>query len=216
VGPEHVEVIEGGFKWQTPGQRLRLNGAVFNTDYKDIQVQGFTVATGVAPIYINGPSARIRGAELELQASPAGHWFLEAGAGYLDDSYKKLPSTVIGLDTSKHFERVSKWTLSAAVQKSFILPGERGTLTPRVDWAYRSKFFNDSANLEPIAQPGYSLVNANAVWASSGARWRLTGGVSNVTDENFIIGATFNPNVGTYTVIPARGREWYLRAEVEF
>jgi iron complex outermembrane receptor protein len=209
-------VYEGGFKWQTPGQRLRINGAVFNTDYKDIQVQGFTVSTGVAPIYVNGPSARIRGAELELQASPPGHWFVEGGVGYLDDSYRELPENVIGLDTSKHFERVSKWTMSAAVQKTFMLAGNAGSLTPRIDWAYRSRFFNDSANLDPIAQPGYSLVNANAVWASSSGRWRLTGGVANVADKDYINAATFNPNVGTYTVIPARGREWYVRAEVEF
>jgi iron complex outermembrane receptor protein len=216
VGPEFVEVVEGGFKWQTADQRLRLNGAVFNTDYTDIQVQGFTSATGVAPIYINGPSARVRGAELELQASPGARWLFEAGAGYLDDKYKELPAGVIGLDTSKHFERISKWTLSSAVQKSFVLADGRGQLTPRVDWSYRAKFYNDSANTEAIAQPGYSLLNAHLSWTSDDSRWNLGAGVENITDKDYIVAATLNPIVGTYTVIPARGREWFLRAQVDF
>jgi iron complex outermembrane recepter protein len=216
VGPEFVAVYEGGFKWQTAGQRLRLNAAVFNTDYTDIQVQGFTVATGVAPIYVNGSSARMRGGEIELQASPPGGWFVEGGVGYLDDEYRDLPAGVIGLDASKHFERVSKWTLSSALQKSFSLGAGRGTLTPRLDWSYRSKFYNDSANLEAIAQPGYSLLNANVAWASAAGRWNVTAGLENVADKDYILAAAHNPNVGTYTVVPARGREWYLRAQVGF
>jgi iron complex outermembrane receptor protein len=216
VGPEYVAVYEGGFKWQTRGQRLRLNGALFNTDYTDIQVQGFTLATGVAPIYINGSSARVRGGELELQLNPPHHWFVEAGVGYLDAGYRDLPEGVIGLDTSKQFERVSKWSLSSAIQKSFALGAGRGSLTPRIDWSYRSKFYNDSANLEAIAQRGYSLVNGNLAWASDSGRWNVTAGIENIADKDYILAAAYNPNVGTYTVVPARGREWYVRAQVAF
>ena len=216
VGPEFVTVYEAGLKWQTAGQRMRLNAAVFNTDYTDIQVQGFTIDTGVAPIYINGSSARVQGFELELQASPPGHWFIEAGVGYLDDGYRDLPAGVIGLDASKHFERISKWTLSSAIQKTLALGGGRGSLTPRVDWSYRSKFYNDSANLEPIAQPGYSLLNSSVAWTSEGGRWSVAAGLDNIADKDYILAAAYNPNVGTYTVVPARGREWYMRAQLDF
>src|SRR6185503_14839727 len=119
-----------------------------------------------------------------------GRWLFEAGAGYLDDKYKELPTNVIGLDTSKHFERISKWTLSSAVQKTFMLGEGRGQLTPRLDWSHRSKFFNDSANTEAIAQPGYSLLNAHVTWLSDSGKWNLGAGVENVADKDYIVAAT--------------------------
>jgi len=216
VNPESVKVYEAGFKLQTADRRLRLNGAAFYTDYTDIQVQGFTAATGVAPIYINGPSARVQGFELELQAAPARNWLVEAGVGYLDDKYLELPAGVIGLDTSKHFERLSKWTLNAATQTTINLGGTRGSLTPRLGWSYRSKAYNDAANIEAIAQPAYSLLDANLGWRSDSGRWSIAATVNNILDRDYIIAASYNAIVRNYNVVPARGREWSLRMQVEF
>jgi iron complex outermembrane receptor protein len=216
VDPEFVKVYEVGFKTQTAGQRLRLNGAAFYTDYSDIQVQGFTLATGVAPIYINGPSASVQGFELEMQAVPGDDWYLEAGVGYLDDEYDELPEGVIGLDESKQFERLSEWTLNASVQKQFSLGGSYGALTPRVGWSYRSKFYNDSSNVEAIAQPSYSLWDASLGWRSDSGRWSLTANVDNIADEDYIVAASYNAIVRNYNVVKARGRQWSLRAQVEF
>jgi len=216
VNPEFVEVYEAGVKLQTPGRRLRLNGAVFYTDYTDIQVQGFTLATGVAPIYVNGPSARVQGAELEFQAAPSRNWLIEGGIGYLDDQYLELPDGVIGLDTSKRFERISKWTLNAATQKVFALGADHGSLTPRVAWTYRSKYYNDSSNIEAIAQPGYSSLDASLGWRSAEGRWSLSASVDNLGNEEHVVGASYNAIIRNYNVVPARGREWYVRAQVEF
>jgi iron complex outermembrane receptor protein len=189
---------------------------MFYMDYSDIQVQGFTSATGVAPIYVNGSSARVQGFELELQAAPAGEWFFEAGAGFLDDKYLELPAGVIGLDTSKSFERLSKWTLNAALQNTLFLDRGFGSLTPRLAWSYRSKAYNDAANTEQIAQPGYSLVNASLRWRSGDGRWSVLTAVNNVTDRDYIVAAAYNPIVRSYSVVPARGREWSVMAQVDF
>jgi iron complex outermembrane receptor protein len=216
VDPEFVTVYEAGFKLQAFDQRLRLNGAAFYTDYTDIQVQGFTLATGVAPIYINGPSASVQGAELEIQVAPPGDWLVEGGLGYLDDEYDELPEGVIGLDESKQFERLSKWTLNAAVQKVFTLGSGYGSLTPRVAWSYRSKFYNDASNVEAIAQPGYSLWDASLGWRSNTGRWSVSANVDNIADEDYIVGAAYNAIVRNHNVVVARGRQWSVRAQVEF
>ena len=39
--PEFVEVIEAGIKLDLLDGRLRINGAVFQTDYEELQVQVF-------------------------------------------------------------------------------------------------------------------------------------------------------------------------------
>jgi iron complex outermembrane receptor protein len=215
--PEFVKVYEVGFKTQTAGQRLRLNGAAFYTDYSDIQVQGFTLATGVAPIYINGPSASVQGFELEMQAVPGDDWYIEAGVGYLDDEYDELPEGVIGLDESKQFERLSDMDaqrISAeAVSRSAAVTAR---WTPRVGWSYRSKFYNDSSNVEAIAQPSYSLWDASLGWRSDSGRWSLTANVDNIADQDYIVAASYNAIVRNYNVVKARGRHWSLRAQVEF
>jgi iron complex outermembrane receptor protein len=216
VDPEFVTVYEAGFKWSAAGHRARINGAVFYTDYSDIQVQGFTAAGGVAPVYINGPKARMQGFELEVQASPAEGWFTEMSVGYLDDKYLTLPPTVIGIDLAKDFERVSKWTLAAAVQKDFELGAGGGRVRPRLDWAYRSKFYNDSSNLEPIAQPGYSVLNGSVTWLSAEEQWSVAAGVSNLSDKDYITTSVYNPTLRDYSVVPARGREWYLTVRAKF
>jgi iron complex outermembrane receptor protein len=216
VDPEFVKVYEAGFKLQTAERRLRLNGSAFYTDYSDIQVQGFTPETGVAPIYINGPSASVQGAELEMQIAPPGDWFIEGGVGYLDDEYDELPDGVIGLDESKQFERLSEWTLNASVQKAFALGTSYGTLTPRVGWSYRSKFYNDASNIEAIAQPSYSLWDASLGWRSDTGRWSITGSVDNIADEDYIVAAAYNAVVRNYNVVNARGRQWFVRVQAEF
>jgi iron complex outermembrane receptor protein len=123
---------------------------------------------------------------------------------------------VIGLDESKQFERLSKWTLNAAVQKVFTLGSGYGSLTPRVAWSYRSKFYNDASNVEAIAQPGYSLWDASLGWRSNTGRWSVSANVDNIADEDYIVGAAYNAIVRNHNVVVARGRQWSVRAQVEF
>ncbi len=215
VDPEFVKVYEGGIKSTWLDRRLRMNAAVFYTDYDDIQVQGFKPETGVAPIYVNGPSARIQGLELEVAASPEPTWLIEGSLGVLDDEYQSVPPGVIGLEKSDRFERVSKVTASVAVQKVVPL-GSSGFLRPRLDVAYRSKFYNDASNLEIIAQDDYTVVNAAVTWGSADDRWSVTAGATNIFDEEYIYGAVYNASLGWYEVLPAREREWYLTLGARF
>ena len=55
--------------------RVRVNGALFTTDYEDLQVQVFN---SVAPVTQNIGEASIEGLELEVVASPGNGWFAEA------------------------------------------------------------------------------------------------------------------------------------------
>jgi iron complex outermembrane receptor protein len=215
IAPEFATVYEGGFKSQWLDNRLRFNGAVFYTDYTDLQVQGFTPETGIAPIYRNAAAASLLGFELELQAAPAEGWFVEGAVGYLDDEYDEIAEGVIGLDITDRFERVSKWTASGAVQKEFALTDGWGSVVPRIDVAYRSKFYNDASNVEQISQDGYAVVNGILKWTSANQKWSLVGGVQNIFEEDYIETSIFNANLQIYPVIPNRGREWYLTVSVD-
>ncbi|WP_219846110.1 TonB-dependent receptor [Emcibacter nanhaiensis] len=210
--PEFVKVYEVGFKYSGLDGRMRLNGAAFWTDYTDMQVQVFT---SVAPITKNAGAATIKGVELELQMTPADGWFVEAGLGYLDAGYDEIDFTETLVDANNRLERVSDWSLSAAVSKEIDL-GDSGSLTPRVDWSYRSEFDNDAFNTPQIHQGGYHLLNANITWRNAEETYALVVGVKNITDEKYlhtgILGDAFQSYEGLYD----RGREWYVTGRVNF
>jgi iron complex outermembrane receptor protein len=109
------------------------------------------VFTSVAPVTKNAASATINGFELEMQAVPADGWFAEAAVGYLDAEYDDLDTLDTRLFKNDKFERVPEWSVSAALSKEFALP-DAGTLTPRIDWSWRSKVYNDAFNSPQLTQ----------------------------------------------------------------
>lgn len=85
ANPETVLSYDLGFKSQWFGDRLRINGAAYYADYKDLQfsdddridIDGDGVAdAGGSTVVRNASNARVRGVELEFQwtASRFHHW----------------------------------------------------------------------------------------------------------------------------------------------
>ncbi len=206
-GPEFVKVFEGGLKASGLDNRLRFNAAIFHTRYNDLQIQVFK---DVAPVTQNAARARINGFEAELAASPAPGWFVEASVGYLDAQYTEIDPAATEVSLDNRFSKVPKWTLSGALTHEREL-GEYGLLTARLDWSYRSFFFNDALNTPQIAQPGYHLFDASLRWNSPNDRWSLTFGVKNLADKLFLESAVFFAGgSNAFEHLYTRGREWFL------
>ncbi|MFO1354658.1 MAG: TonB-dependent receptor [Gammaproteobacteria bacterium] len=210
--PEYVKVYELGFKYSTPGRGLRLNGALFHTQYDDLQVQVFT---SVAPVTKNAASASIDGFELEMQAVPADGWFAEAAVGYLDAGYDKVDPVETWLFKSDRFERVPEWSTSAALSRQFDL-AELGTLTPRIDWSWRSKVYNDSFNSPPLVQPAFSLVNVNLTFTDRSGHYDVVAAVRNLTDKEYMITGVWGTAFQTIEGVFDRGREYSLTLRARF
>jgi outer membrane receptor protein involved in Fe transport len=80
--PETAESWEVGFKMD-PADTLRMNVALFTTDYDDIQM---TYRLGVVPLLFNAGVASITGGELELEYAPTAAFRLDGSLGYLCDA----------------------------------------------------------------------------------------------------------------------------------
>lgn len=199
--PEKVKAYELGAK-VTAGP-LRLNLAAFYNDYKDLQIQVFT---SVAPVFKNAASATIKGFEAEAQLSPGNGWFAEFAVGLTDASYDNIDATTTFVSQNNMFERISKWSLSGGIQKEVGL-GEHGTLTPRVDWSWRSRFFNDTFNTPQIAQKGYHLVDGNITWRDAAKKFTVTAAVKNIFDKHFLLSGVYGDAFQTYEGVYNRGRE---------
>lgn len=210
--PEFVTSYELGSKFVGLDGRLRLNAAVFNSDYSDLQI---TVLTSAAPVLKNAGSATIRGFEIEGSWVPADSWFIEWAIGHLDASYDSVdPAT--GLSGNESLAWAPDWTFSASVVKELNLPGGLGTLTPRVDWSYRDKTWFDALNELDAFQESYGILNANVVWENSDSRFGATLGVINLADKDFLQMRFLAQDFGYFEDTHTRGREWYLSFRMQF
>lgn len=210
-GPETVTSYEVGWKLSGFDRRLRVNGALYYSDYKDIQVQVFRA---VAPVIDNGGKARIQGFELEMIANPLPGMVIESGVGLVDAKFKEIDPGAIELTLDSKFERVPKWNVNASISQEIHVPGT-GMFTPRVDWAYSSGYYNDARNTEALRQPGYHMLNLSVNWdIGDNDRFSLMARVANVLDETIVTG--YLSPTGVFVVFPNRGREWSLTLRAGF
>jgi iron complex outermembrane receptor protein len=206
--PETIWSYEGGFKSTLASGRLRLNGAIFYSDYKNIQT---TVAlplpapqVGTASPVLNAGAARIYGAELELFARLADGWTFNGSLGLLEAEYTRdtPPSILIGNRLPKAPK--VQFSLGTDYRTSW---SDNFDIGLGADLSRRSRQENEPSNYDPIAQPAFTLVNARAFLASPEDSWQWSIFVRNLTDKQFLANA-FLSGGGTNIGYFARGREW--------
>lgn len=213
--PEFVTVYEVGFKLTAARNAIRVNGAAFSTSYDDLQV---LVQDVIAPVTRNAARARIRGFELELVAKPTRQLILEAGVGHLDAKYLQIDAAAAatGLTLGKRLVDTPKWSVNLGASYEFDIGGF-ATLTPRVDWTYKSAHANDAFNEPLLNQKGFGVLNAGVTLADLNDKWSLVVSGKNLTNKRYIQ-AGFADLV-TQSAAEAtfgRPREWTLTAKVNF
>jgi len=190
-----------------------VNGAIFHTLYDDLQVLTANL-TRVGPFIANAAEAEIDGCELEVAAIPADGWQIQLGVGYLDPQYKEIEDGALEISTDNEFRRISEWTLSGAISKDLSLAG--GVLTPRVDWSYRSSYFNDAANTPELETEGQQLVSLRLTWERSRDGLSFALGVDNLLDDVYLTNGFLQPNFGMIESMYDRGLQWHFRARKSF
>ncbi len=210
-GPETVEVLEIGAKATVLAGRLRLRGAMFTSDYEDLQIRIVQPVT-FSPVTSNAGDARIRGGELEFEAAPHSRLHLAGGIGYLHGRYERIAPTVPDLTLDSRLTDSPEWSANLSAIGSLT-----DSLSARIDWSYRSATFNDAENTPELRQEAFHLLNASTTWHCSGCReraWSATLGVRNATDEHYLISGYSLPVQGPVASSYARPREWFLTVEL--
>lgn len=215
--PETIWTYEAGAKTEWLDRRLILNLATYYSKYDNIQL---TVNQTPRNFVANAAKGTIQGAELEMRARLFAGFDVDLGLGYTDASYDEVgtglgPTQVLPITKAAKFVKTPKWTVNAGAQYTHEL-GDGSSLTLRGDLSAYSKFYNDVANTELVAQSGYTVMNARLTYNSADDRWSVALFGTNLADRRYFVSGNASPAFGLAEVSYGRPREWGLSGKVKF
>ena len=199
--PEVADSLELGAKLEI-ARRLRANLAVFDTHYKDLQIQSFGPPPGCAPPCFgvfetfNAGGARAKGAELELTWLPLDNLTLTASYGYLDAKFTTvylpnasvftaLDGTHYDLRNQSGQDMLRAPRNKASVEAKYTVSlGTRGAVEASSNYAYTG---SQRGELEPYAiQPSFGLVGARLGWLSPSDEFEVSLWGRNLADRAWV------------------------------
>jgi iron complex outermembrane recepter protein len=211
--PETVTDYEIGAKSEWFERRLRINLAIYHSDYKDIQRTISVIESGSLITAVqNAASATIDGTELEITARPVRAVTVSAFTAYTEPKYKTyngLSAAGTPIDLSgNRFPNVSRW--QSGLSGTYTLEDRLGSLDMTVDSSFRSSVDfvpdnHDANSAFSTTQGSYGLLNARV--SQEIRDWNATISVwgKNITDRHYIAGANdFSTQLGYAYTIPGR------------
>lgn len=192
VRPETLKAYEAGVKATLADRRLLLNGSIFHYDYKDIQANVYTGVSGGLIGLLNAAKARIRGFDADLTATPVAGLTLQASLSYLDPEYQSFPGapffvpdpaggrvSIPGDAAGNQLIKTSKWQYNFGGQ--YEAPLGQGSVTFAANYAYRSEFYWEFANL--YREGPQRMLSASVTWAPNDTLYVRAWGRNLLDDE---------------------------------
>lgn len=216
---ETVTTFEIGAKNAFLDDRLFVNLAYFNSDYKDIQLSVFTAVPGSNPPiffgdFANAGKGTVKGVELEYQALLSQNFSLQGNFAWLDAEYDQFITNNVNVAGNQRFTNAPE--RSAAITALHTLPlASGGNLSTRVSYSYQSEVYPTTDLSEAIKQPGYGLVSAGLIWQTDGA-WRFALEGANLADKAYRTTGYNIPALGILTGFYGAPRTYSLTATYDF
>jgi iron complex outermembrane receptor protein len=211
--PESADTHEIGLKSKLFDNHLRLNMAAFSTKFTDIQITTFN---GISPVFSNAGEAKLDGFEAEAEAR-VGNLNLNAGIGYLDARYTKLGAGAT-ISINNDLVNAPKWTVTAGGNYNIDIGSAGSRIMLGANYNYRSAVSPDAENSPYLRAPGVGIVNTSIGFHAPEDAWALTFGVTNLTDERFIVGGFDQSKPGQIGYVGGSyspPQQWYLTLRVK-
>ena len=221
--PERNFVYEAGFKTELLDRHLRVNGAVFYSNYKDIQLSSLV---GGLPVTQNALAGHAKGGELEVTGKFGGLGF-NFGVGYLDAKFSNsacisdtnAPGTDTGCATNLRLVPEGRvlpfspeWTINAGVQ--YTIPAGSFDVTPRIQWSHLGEQWATPFPSVSTLVPARDLFDARLTF-DFGEKYQLEAYVNNLTNKTYIATQIQNSSSATGGIIYGAPRTFGLRLKVQ-
>lgn len=190
-GPDTLWNYELGLKTELLERKLRLNSDIYQIDWTNIQVQSVD-STGAFPFVTNAGKARIRGAEVELEAKPLAGVEFDLGVSYQDAVLRQDQPVIPGNPNhglkGDQIPNVPHWQGNASLSYSFPLTDDFQE-TLRADLLYRDRTKTQFNTLSPflVRLHSYALLNLRATAHSR--LWSISAYLNNAFDKRAQIDA---------------------------
>jgi len=237
VKPEEVSTTELGAKMEFFDGSLRLNGAIFQNDIKNVQVQVISLVSGGAVAFENAGKARIRGAEFDLTWQPFTESLpglvVSSSATYLDGTYTDFPNgSGYDLTTGLFFGEnsllgplapgrdfagnriVQTPKFTGTFGLGYTFETKSGPLEVSADIYHNDGFYYTAQNSPNSEQSDYSVVNAHVSYLYEPWNVRLTVFGTNLTDTEYYY-YNFETDFGTSALLHPP-RAYGLRLKWDF
>lgn len=216
---EKATTWEAGLKSTLLDRRLQVNAAAFLTNYKGIQLN---FQQGVSPTIQNAGDARIKGFEVEVVAAPTDGFLINASVGYTDAYYTAVLAGAqvaanpfqAGVFPGADLPKTPKWKFNVSPRYELSMGGD-AKLVVLADWTHTTSLWNDTERAYLLQRGPTDIVNGNITY-KSGNHWELTVGMTNITDERYLVTGQAQIAGGQFYGTYSRPREWFARLGVDF
>jgi iron complex outermembrane receptor protein len=204
--PETVMNYETGFKSDLWDRRLRVNGSIYYSDYKNVQktVREFDPINNViANVIHNAGQATLYGGELEVTAAPTEHLIISAGTAYLHPKYNQfLTVDAAGnrVDMSGLPFSDPKWTYNLSAAYTVPLSDGSIRLYANYAWIDAVNFVPGTPDAASVTQSAYGLLDGRINWHIESQNIDVAIFGKNLTDKKYLNSAAnaqaFGWNIG--------------------
>jgi iron complex outermembrane receptor protein len=191
VRPSVIDAFEVGEKSEFLDGKLRVNASAFYYNASNLQLQASIIG---GTLLFNAAKARIKGAELDLEATPLQGLTLRGNVSYVDSHYRDFlnapyafPNPAGGFtvrpgDASGNEMIFSpKWSATASALYQF--PTSFGPLQLAGSYYYNGGYFADSPN--QYRQKAYYLTEASLGWTSRNDHWNAKLWAKNINNAKY-------------------------------
>lgn len=206
---EEADSYEIGIKTELFDRTLRLNAALFYTEYDGIQL---TQSEGISPTTVNAGVAEIQGFEIESQWVVTDGFTIASSVGYIDAEYTELlPGTMAG----ESLPKTPEWKFNFNPRYELML-SSNNSIVFNADYTYTSELENNTENTPLLQRDDVEMLNASISYEDIKGQWSATFGATNLLDERYITTGQFQVGGGLTYGTYNRPSEWYVKLAFEF
>lgn len=222
-GEEKATTYELGVKSKLLDRHLQVNAAVFQTDYKGIQLN---FQQGISPTIQNAGDARIKGFEVEVVAAPVRGFTITGSAGYLRAKYTRVDTPAIvaptpgifgdaGVFVGADLPKTPKWKFN--ISPRFELPiANGGKITLLGDYTHTTSMRNDTEGYFLLIRQPTDIINASIAYRDPSDHYTVTVGGTNLTNDRYLVTGQAQLAGGQVYGTYSRPAEWYAKLAVKF